>query len=187
MAGNKSLHLSAAGCAGVAALVTAITLVAAGPDIHGWLLAARYTARFSFATFLVAFLGPRCVPGRLGGKESALIIGFAAAHGIHFLVLVTYRLVEGSVPPASSLAVGGIGYVSLGLLAFLTLRGSVSGWIGSAVLNYLLAVFVLTYVLKIPLPDQYVVGVAGTVVGVAAYVARLVAGRFGPAQVSAVD
>lgn len=161
-----------AGAAAISAAIVVGSLAARGSDASGWLLAARYTARFSFVILLGAFIGPGWIRGVAGPVERAGIMAFGAAHGIHLAALTTYRIVAGTVPGTAAFVVGGAGYALLGALLIAIARGRVNRAFGSAALHYLLAVFLLTYARKIGTPDQHWVGVVGTAVCGAAFVLR---------------
>jgi len=174
---GRKKGLLAAGAAGISVVITALTLTVFGPAAQGWLLTARYTARYSFALFFGAFVGPKWSRGDAPAIERAGILAFASAHGVHLAVLTTYRIVDGSVPAVSGLVVGGLGYALLALLVMLALRGPVPNGMRSGVLHYLFGVFALTYALKISSTDQHAAGIAGVVACGAALVLRHMGAR----------
>lgn len=150
------------GAIAAASAVIALSLAFHGTGDAGWLLAAQYTARFAFALFLVAFLGPAWLPGFDDAAERAAILAFGAAHAIHLGALITYRAIAGTIPSASGLVIGGAGYVMLVAMMLLIARGRASRAFRSGVLHYLAVVFLLTYATKIPTGDQHGAGVMGT-------------------------
>lgn len=172
MAGERWVRVYAAVAAGVAAATTAASLALFSPTTDGWLHAARYTARWSFIVFLVAFLGPVLMRGFDETRTRAAILAFGAAHGIHLAVLVTYRVVVGETPPVTALVVGGLAY---GLIVALMVAELVrrSGPVFRAVtLHYALLVFVLTYASRLNAPETKWVGIIGVGVGIAAFLLR---------------
>ncbi len=172
MTGERWARAYVAGAAGVSAAITAGTLAVFGPAVEGWLLAARYTARWSFVVFLGAFLGTALVRALCEAKTRAAILAFGAVHGIHLGVLVTYRIIAGETPPVTALAVGGFAY---GLIAALMVAELVrrSGPVfRGVVLHYALLVFVLTYASRLNAPETEWVGIIGVGVGAAAFLLR---------------
>lgn len=161
------------GASMIALVVMAASLVYAGADVEGWLLAARYTARWSFMVFLAAYLGPVLVRGLGEADMRAVILAFGAVHGIHLAALVTYRMVVGEAPGLDALAVGGLAY---GLIAVLVTAEWLqkSGRVLRAVaLHYAWFVFVLTYATRLGTADLHWVGMTGVAVGLVAFVIRL--------------
>jgi methionine sulfoxide reductase heme-binding subunit len=82
-----------------------------------WLLAARYTARASFAVFLIVY----CASSLLRLWPSALSrlivryrrqwgLGFALAHTVHLAALAYYNVVILNMPGLQSLLGGGLAY-----------------------------------------------------------------------------
>src|SRR5262245_20175709 len=75
--------------------------------VESWQLAARFTARWSFPLFLLAFTAsawPRLWPGRwtraLVRSRRGVGLGFATAHTVHLGALTTYSVVAGVAPSA---------------------------------------------------------------------------------------
>lgn len=74
-----------------AALVAAVTLLSAGTDAPGALLAARNTARFSSVVFALALLVSSVDRSRfpsLAARRVALWWSFVAAHLVHYAMVV---------------------------------------------------------------------------------------------------
>ena len=89
-----------------------------------WLLATRYTARFSFPVFLLAFTASswaRLVPGRrtraLVRARRGLGLGFATAHTVHLAALAIYNAIVANVPSLTTLAGGGVAYPAMYAMA----------------------------------------------------------------------
>ncbi len=89
-----------------------------GPDEEtGWLLAARYTARASFAVFLIAYSASSLLRLWPNGMTKALVryrrqwgLGFALAHTIHLAALAYYNIIILNMPGLQSLIGGGLAY-----------------------------------------------------------------------------
>jgi len=103
-----------------AALVAGITLLAAGADAPGALLAARNTARFSSAVFLLALLASSADRSRLpwlAERRVALAWSFVAAHLVHYGAVVFQVFVNPQArrhllaPPGSVVATLGFSLV----------------------------------------------------------------------------
>ncbi len=164
------------GASAIAAAIVAGSLWFAEVNVEGWLLAARYTARWSFAVFLAAYLGPAIVRGFGEARTRTAILAFGAVHGIHLGALVTYRIVAGETPPTTALAVGGLAYALIVVLVVAELRRKSGRVLRAVTLHYALAVFVVTYAARLSSTDQYWVGVVGVAMGAAALVVRCTAG-----------
>jgi methionine sulfoxide reductase heme-binding subunit len=112
--------------AGVAGALLAIAIgfaLGTGRE-EQWLLATRYTARFSFPVFLLAFTASalrRFFPGEgtraLVRERRGLGLSFAAAHTVHLGALVIYNVVAGRTPNLVTLAGGGVAYLAMYLMA----------------------------------------------------------------------
>lgn len=163
-----------AGASFVAVCVIGASLAAAGPDAQGWLLAARYTARWSFVVFLVAFLGPVIAPGFNEAGTRAAILAFGAVHGIHLGALVTYRVVTGEAPGPDALAVGGLAYGLIAVLVAAELLGKSGRALRAVALHYAWFVFVLTYATRLGSAETRWVGIVGMGAGVGALITRTV-------------
>lgn len=114
----------------VALAVTLASAAAAGAmmlggDAHDMTTrAARFTARVSFAFFLVVFmtstlarLAPRPITRALMRQRRAAGLAFAAAHGVHALYIAAAIVAGGVAFGAPSDAVAALGYVFVALLA----------------------------------------------------------------------
>lgn len=114
-------------CAAAALGATAAVAIGFGladTPVEQWRLAARYTARFSVTIFVIVFvasswnrLAPSAVSRFLLKRRRALGLAFATAHTIHLGALVTYNVVAGEVPNATTLIVGGGAYVAMFAMA----------------------------------------------------------------------
>jgi DMSO/TMAO reductase YedYZ heme-binding membrane subunit len=85
--------------------------------LEEWRLAARYTARFSFPIFVLAFvasswnrLAPSPASRFVMRRRRALGLAFATAHTIHLGALVTYNVLAGTTPGLAALVGGGGAY-----------------------------------------------------------------------------
>jgi methionine sulfoxide reductase heme-binding subunit len=82
-----------------------------------WLLAARYTARASFAVFLLVYtassllrLLPNALTKSLARHRRQWGLGFALAHTVHLGALIYYNVIIGNMPGLQALLGGGIAY-----------------------------------------------------------------------------
>ena len=116
MSGARSRGVGpACAVAAVASLAAVAGGLAAGADAaEGWQLAARYTARLAFPIFLAAFVASpwhRLRPGPasrwLLRHRRAVGLAFATVFAAHLVSLVTFNVLEGTVPDAPTLVVGG--------------------------------------------------------------------------------
>jgi methionine sulfoxide reductase heme-binding subunit len=89
-----------------------------------WLLATRYTARFAFPIFLVAFTASAWARLLRGERTRELVrqrrgigLGFAAAHTVHLGALATYNVLIANVPSVVTLAGGGVAYLAMYAMA----------------------------------------------------------------------
>jgi methionine sulfoxide reductase heme-binding subunit len=114
------IELSLAG-----ALLAALLGLSLGGSLdERWRLAARYTARFSFPLFLLAFTAgawARLVPGEvtraLLRSRRGLGLGFATAHTVHLGALTAYSVLAGISPRPVALAAGGGAYLLMFAMA----------------------------------------------------------------------
>ena len=163
----------AATLAGLAAIVAGLAMA---PDaVEGWRLAARWTARVSLCFFLAAYLAgtvARLVPGT---SPRGLGFGFATAHLLHLGALVAHSAASGLAPAAATLLVGGAGYLVVALMA----ATSPPAWprLHAYGLHYVWIVFALTYGSRLGAPETVETGLAGLVLLLAAFAARLVMRR----------
>lgn len=86
--------------------------------------AARYTARFSFPIFVLAWSASALAklwPGNwrsvLLRRRRALGLSFAAAHGVHLAALLVAVLMFSGDPTPTTIYGGGFGYVMIALMA----------------------------------------------------------------------
>ena len=126
MSGARSRGVGVA-CA--TAAVGALAAVAVGLAVgesaaDGWKLAARYTARTAFPLFLAAFvagpwqrLRPGPLPRWLLRHRRALGLAFATVFAAHLVSLVTFNVVEGTIPDAATLVVGGGALLATAVMA----------------------------------------------------------------------
>jgi hypothetical protein len=139
------------------ALAATATGLAAGTGVvEGWQLAARYTARLSFLTFLPFYVAPA-----LGGALDALVrhrcavgLAFASVHTVHLVALTTFLVVAGEAPSPIAIVLGGGGYVVM--YAMVLTRHAARRGRGPAVRrlhalgpHFLWLVFALTYLNRV--------------------------------------
>ncbi|MBM4242659.1 MAG: hypothetical protein FJ148_02440 [Deltaproteobacteria bacterium] len=126
MSGARSRGVGlACAVAAVAAAAAVAGGLAAGDDAaEGWQLAARYTARLAFPIFLAAFVaGPwhRLRPGAasrwLLRHRRAVGLAFATVFAAHLVSLVTFNVLERTLPVPPTLVVGGGALVVAALMA----------------------------------------------------------------------
>jgi DMSO/TMAO reductase YedYZ heme-binding membrane subunit len=104
---------------GGGAVVLGATLLYAGLDKEGWMLAARHTARFSVLWFLVAFAaGPLARITRAGWarrlvrERRGIGLGFCVAHTVHLAAILGWMTHGGTPDP-----IGGLVYLVLFAMA----------------------------------------------------------------------
>jgi sulfoxide reductase heme-binding subunit YedZ len=156
-----------------ALLFGALGLILAGLGQEGFRAAARFTARWSFACFLLvwsaaalAALWPGGWRGALRYNRRGFGLAFAAAHFIHAGFFSVAIWVMGAPSSVTTLIGGGLGYVFVALMALTSNDASVraltpKGWkllhtIGAA---YVALIFTLTYFNR--LGPQPALGAAG--------------------------
>jgi methionine sulfoxide reductase heme-binding subunit len=146
-----------------AALVTAASLALAGGGTDGWRLAARLTARLSFAIFLVVYsthalarLVPAPATRWMMRERRGLGLAFAGAHMVHLAALIEFFVVSQEPAPLPTVVLGGFGYVLVAAMAVtsndaaLRLLGP-ARWrrLHAVGLHYVWSLFVLTHALRI--------------------------------------
>jgi methionine sulfoxide reductase heme-binding subunit len=111
------------------AFAAALAALAAGMLLRSghadqWLLAARYTARASFAVFIIVYcassllrLWPNDWTKLLVRRRRQWGLGFALAHTIHLGALAYYNIVILNMPGLQSLLGGGLAYALMFLMA----------------------------------------------------------------------
>lgn len=112
---SRSMPLIVGGALATAGLLAGFWL---GADrTEDWLLAARYTARASFALFLIVYSASSLVRLWPSDTTKALVhyrrqwgLGFALAHTIHLGALAYYNLIIDNFPKLQALLGGGIAY-----------------------------------------------------------------------------
>jgi methionine sulfoxide reductase heme-binding subunit len=113
-------------------LATCYGFARGGWSTEGATLAARYSARVSFYWFITAWSASSLATLWRGGWRAKLLarrravgLGFAAAHGVHFLALLTADILFGHESRPTTIIGGGIGYVFVVAMA----ATSNDGWI----------------------------------------------------------
>jgi len=157
----------------VSLCIVLVAFGAGGGETEGLRLAARYTARWSFTLFLIAYLAPHYWLHLGAAGTRAAILAFALAHAVHLAALVSFRLSLGEAPTLDSLLFGGAAYGLIALLAMQELRGRATLRLREGVLHYALFIIVLTYLFRLASPEQFWTGVVGASIGAAAFAARL--------------
>lgn len=89
-----------------------------------WLLAAGYTARASFAVFLIVYsassllrLWPNITTKGLVRYRRQWGLGFALAHTIHLAALAYYNIIILNMPGLQALLGGGLAYALMFVMA----------------------------------------------------------------------
>jgi methionine sulfoxide reductase heme-binding subunit len=104
---------------GVALATTGVIIgfMFGGDSADQWLLAARYTARASFAIFLIVYsassllrLWPSAATKSLVRYRRQWGLGFALAHTIHLGALAYYNIIILNMPGLQALLGGGLAY-----------------------------------------------------------------------------
>jgi methionine sulfoxide reductase heme-binding subunit len=136
------------------------------------LLASRFTARASFALFLVTYAASSLV--RLWpGNATRLImrhrrqwgLGFAWAHSVHLVALALYNIVILNMPGVQALAGGGLAYALMFVMALTSNRASMKAlgvwWkrIHSAGIHWLWFIFAFSYFGRLFDPERMMQGV----------------------------
>jgi sulfoxide reductase heme-binding subunit YedZ len=95
-----------------------------GWNAEGAGAAARYTARFAFPIFVLAWSASALATLWPGGwrrvllrRRRAIGLSFAAAHGVHFAALLIAVLLFASHPSSKTVYGGGFGYVMIAVMA----------------------------------------------------------------------
>ncbi len=104
--------------AGALAIVGVLTGFWLGADhADDWLLASRYTARASFAVFLIVYSASSLLRLWPGALTKSLVryrrqwgFGFALAHTIHLAALAYYNIIILNMPGLQALLGGGLAY-----------------------------------------------------------------------------
>lgn len=154
------------------------------------LLAARYTARASFALFLIVYLAGPLVTLKPGEVTRGIArdrrwwgLAFAAAHFIHLAALIRFFVVSGEEPKLLTVVGGGFGYVVLAAMAATStdraqrVLGSWWNRLHTFGLHYLWFVFAFSYFGRLFDPARQEQGIAGFGLAIAALILRIVAAR----------
>lgn len=175
------------------AIVTAVigftSYALAGWNLDAALDAARWTARFSFAWFLLAWTASSVATLWPGGwrrtllrRRRALGLSFAAAHFVHAGFFLTAIFEFGVTRPLALFLGGGTAY-SFILAMALTSNDAAVRWLGARRWRLLhtlggwvvMAVFVKSYFLRIP--EAPAVGIPGSLLILSAFALRYAAWR----------
>ncbi|HEV7663402.1 MAG TPA: hypothetical protein VGQ62_07695 [Chloroflexota bacterium] len=169
-------------------LLTALAVLALGPDADGVRQLIRVTARSSFLLFLLAFTASATVrrwPGAFSRWQLAnrrqIGLGFAVSHTIHAAAIAGFAWIDPSgfhaATSPGNFVSGGLAYVFIVLMAATSFDGAVR-WLGArrwrllhlAGLYFLWISFLITFGKRIPMSAGYVLPVA---VLLAAFALRL--------------
>jgi hypothetical protein len=139
-----------------------LALLVGGVTVHGSQLAARYTARTSFALFIVAYgLGPWLSRGApaIGPRERSAWLAFVTAHVIHLGCVGVYVGLSGNAPVLERALGGILGYAAVAAIGIvLSPAGSVGQPKGRRVTTigglYLTFVFVMSYLPRVTQPGS---------------------------------
>lgn len=168
------------------------TFAAVGTGEQGLALATRYTVRVSFPLFLLAYVASAWI--RLAPSDASrwalrnrryIGLSFALAHFIHLGMIVSYFALTPAEPEAIVVALGGLAYAFIALMALTSNDRSVKAlgrnWtrLHTVGIHYVWLIFVLTYAPRLAEPEKLWIGVFGTGFAVAALGIRLAA-RFKP-------
>jgi methionine sulfoxide reductase heme-binding subunit len=108
----------------LAALACGYGLALGGWSAEGATLAARYSARVSFYWFMAAWAASSLTRHWPGGWRRTLLarrravgLGFAAAHGVHLVALLTAIMWFGRESSFTKIVGGGVGYLFVAAMA----------------------------------------------------------------------
>ena len=146
-------------------------------------LGARYTARISFAFFLVVFIAQplATVTGAFRGlatKTRALGLAFALAHIVHFGWLTSHHLVLGELPYSAAIYGGGAAYVFVIAMALTSTNaarralGALWKILHTTGLYYIWVIFTVAYYGRVAEQPEFLMAVGAAL---AAMALRLVA------------
>lgn len=132
-------------------------------DRDGFLRAARYTARWSFAWFMIVWSASALARLWPGGWRSALLynrrgfgLAFASAHLIHAFFFITAIVLLGAHSSVTTIFGGGLGYVFVLLLAVTSndywVKRLGRNWklLHTVGVSYIAFIFVFTYAGRLP-------------------------------------
>lgn len=121
---RRHTAILAVGGLALALAVTTVAYAGHGGDAHGWVMAARYTARLAFLLFMVVFLLAPAMRATGSGllrpamrERRGLGLAFAAAHFTHLAALIAALVALGQPPALLTVIFGGFGYVLLAAMA----------------------------------------------------------------------
>ena len=154
------------------------------------LLGARYTARASFALFLIVYLAgplatlkPSPAARRVARHRRWWGLAFAAAHFVHLAALIRFFVASGEEPSPITVVGGGFGYVLLAAMIATSndraqrALGAYWGQLHTLGLHYLWSVFAFSYFGRLFDPARREQGVAGLALAVIALAVRIAAAR----------
>ena len=128
--GTGAAPLILAGALAIAGVLTGFWLGADHTD--DWLLASRYTARASFAIFLIVYSASSLLRLWPGALTKSLVryrrqwgLGFALAHTIHLAALGYYNIIIFNMPGLQALLGGGLAYGLMFVMAATSNRASI--------------------------------------------------------------
>ncbi len=169
-------------------LAVGVGILLGGDRVEDAQLAARYTARVAFPIFLVvycassiAFLWPSEAMRNVMRYRRQWGLGFALAHGVHLVALISFFVISGEAPRTVSLALGGPAYVLIALMALTSNDASMRRmgiwWkrLHSLGTHWVWLVFTLSYLSRSVDPERMAQGVALFPIAAAAGLIRLTA------------
>jgi len=153
-----------------------------------WSAATRFTARVGFPLLILAYIARPLVDltranwaRALLAKRKYLGLGFAMSHTVHLAAIVMLFRTLGEVPPAVTLAFGGLAYVLLYAMAFTSNRSAMKAlgarWktLHRIGIHYLWFIFAQSYVGRIVQDGKMEEGAIGAGIAFAAAAIRFVA------------
>ncbi|MES2289357.1 MAG: hypothetical protein V4530_06435 [Pseudomonadota bacterium] len=191
-ANSRTAHIVPFVVAGALSLAALGIAAASGTGIEEQAkLAARYTARASFAIFLIVYLASSLFRLWRDGGSIALVkrrrqwgLAFALSHTIHLAALAWYSITFQHAPRPTTLLGGGLGYALLYAMVLTSNDASQRAmgiwwkWLHTVGIHWLWFIFTFSYFGRIfgP-PDMRVQGMILFPVCLAALALRIVAHR----------
>jgi methionine sulfoxide reductase heme-binding subunit len=136
-----------------------------------WLLASRYTARASFAVFLIVYcassllrLWPSAMTKALARHRRQWGLGFALAHTIHLAALAYYNIIILNMPGLQALLGGGLAYGLMFVMAATSNNASMKAmgrwWkrVHTAGIHWIWFIFTFSYFGRLFDPERWMQG-----------------------------
>jgi len=154
--------------------------------VESWRLAARWTARAGFPIFIVTYaasslarLWPTDVTRALWRDRRWWGLGFAAAHTIHLVALLTYLKVSGDTRPLGVLLFAGGAYTVMYLMVLTSneaaMRALGRNWkrLHTLGIHWLWVIFFVSYLGRAVKPETQMNGTIGVTIALAALALRV--------------